>query len=65
MFCLGIIEFILRRNKSINMVGIPSKIASMWKLYEKLVSLGAPKIILENEAQRLAEEMVLYYCMAK
>lgn len=33
--------------------------------YEKLVSLGAPKIILENEAQRLAEEMVLYYCMAK
>ena len=33
--------------------------------YERLVSLHAPEIVLENEARCLAEEMVLYYCMAK
>ena len=32
--------------------------------YERLVSLHAPEIVLENEARCLAEEMVLYYCMA-
>lgn len=33
--------------------------------YERLVSLHAPEIVLENEARCLAEEMVLYHCMAR
>lgn len=33
--------------------------------YEKLIQLHAPKIVLENEERCLAEEMVLYYCLAE
>lgn len=43
----------------------PAELINRARRYEKLVSLGAPKIILNNEAFRLAEELVLYYCMKK
>lgn len=29
--------------------------------YEKLISLGAPEIVVTEEGRLLAEEMVLYY----
>ena len=43
----------------------PAELINRARRYEKLVSLRAPKIILNNEALRLAEEMVLYCCMKK
>lgn len=35
------------------------------KRYERLTQMNAPKLVLNNEERCLAEEMVLYYCMAK
>ena len=43
----------------------PAELINRARRYERLVSLHAPEIVLENEARCLAEEMVLYYCMAK
>ncbi len=34
------------------------------KRYERLISLHAPKLVVDNEAYCLALEMVLYYCVA-
>ena len=42
----------------------PVKLINRARRYEKLVSLHAPKVVVENEAYCFAQEMVLYYCRA-
>ncbi len=39
----------------------PAKLVNRVQRYEKLVSVNAPKTIVEQEGRSLAEEMVLYY----
>lgn len=39
----------------------PSKLINRARRYEKLVSLNAPRVVVEEEGRFLAEEMVLYY----
>ncbi len=43
----------------------PAGLIQRARRYEKLRHLGAPKIVLNNEACCLAEELVLYYCMVQ
>lgn len=43
----------------------PAALIQRAKRYERLTQLNAPKLVLDNEERCLAEEMVLYYCMAK
>ena len=42
----------------------PAYMIQRARRYEKLVSLHAPKIVIDNEARYLAEELALYYYLA-
>lgn len=41
----------------------PVDLINRARRYEKLVSLKAPRVVVENEGRCLAEEMALYHCM--
>ena len=43
----------------------PASMIQRARRYEKLVSLKAPRLIQENEARALAEQLVLYTCRVK
>lgn len=43
----------------------PIQLINRAKRYSKLIQLGAPESVQENEAKRFAEEFVLYHCLNK
>ena len=43
----------------------PAGLIQRARRYEKLVSLHAPKVVVDNEGHSLAEELVVYYCLAE
>lgn len=43
----------------------PASLIQRVRRYEKMISIHAPKVVVDDECHSLAEEMVQYYCLAK
>ena len=43
----------------------PASLIQRARRYEKLLSLKAPQIVVDNESRFLAEELVRYYCLTE